>query len=164
MVDYRFKLHLRYYWSLMINIKAERSKADYCNFDFRMSNSKSKSQAIFPQEMWSIKYISQGKCTSIILTLYSVFHIKQHWTSFPSLSTSLFSQDYNLSVIFNIHRNISQSLSTVLRRTWRKIQTGDHRKLQGRNLTLNVAPSWKHNQWTLNEVCLNCKVKNQMDW
>ena len=159
MVDYRFKLRWRYYWSLMINIKAERSKADYCNFDFRMSNSKSKSQAIFPQEMWSIKYISQGKCTSIILTLYSVFHIKQHL-----LSTSLHSQDYNLSVIFNIHRNNSQSLSTIWRRTWRKIQTGDHRKLQGRNLTLNVAPSWKHNQWTLNEVCLNCKVKNQMDW
>ena len=69
MFDYRFKLRWRYYWSLMINIKAQRSKADYCNFDFRMSNSKSKSQAIFPQEMWSIKYISQGKCTSIILSI-----------------------------------------------------------------------------------------------
>ena len=69
MFDYRFKLHWRYYWSLMISVKAQRSKADYCNFDFRMSNSKSKSQAIFPREMWSIKYISQSKCTSILLTL-----------------------------------------------------------------------------------------------
>ena len=69
MFDYRFKLRWRYYWSLMINIKAQRSKADYCNFDFRMSNSKSKSQAIFPREMWSIKYTSQSKCTSILLTL-----------------------------------------------------------------------------------------------
>ena len=100
----------------------------------------------------------------IIYRLYSVFPIKQHWTSFHSLSTTLCSQDFNLSVIFNVHRNSSQSLSTICRGTWRKIQTDDHWKLQGRNLTLNVAPSWKHNQRTLNEVCLNCKVKNQMDW